>query len=346
LRARSNANHARKEPVVPRQFLLTLSVPLVLLLVGTLGFHVIEGKSPLDSLYWTVVTVATIGYGDIVPRTETGKVFAIFLVLGGVFTLFYAATSVIRSIVSGEIASIREKRQMEKTLAGLKNHIIVCGYGRMGRLVCKEFSGEKQPFVVVDEDPELLRDFHMPHGIAYVGNATNDETIRAVGIERARGLVTVMASDAENLYATMSARLINANIFIVARVEDSSSEPKFTRAGANRVVSPYQIGGARVAQAVLRPTVVDFIELATSKGHIELQLEETVVSGKSTLVGQRLKDTRLRSDMNIIIVAIKKRAGEMKFNPAPETALEEGDILVAIGHTEHLEKLTKLALGE
>lgn len=329
--------------MIPRQFLLTLSVPLILLMVGTLGFHFLEGHSLLDSLYWTVMTVATIGYGDLVPMTTAGRVFTMFLALGGVFTLFYAATSMIRVIVSGELAMLRGKRYMEQILSTLKDHIIVCGYGRMGQLVCREFSEENVTYVVIDADPEHLRDFKLNHGIAFAGNATSDETLRMVGIQRARGLVTVMPSDAENLFATMSARLLNPTLFIVARVEDPRSEPKFVRAGANRVVSPYVIGGSRVAQAVLRPTVMDFIELATRKEHIDLQMEEVRVSNVSPIAGKALKDARFRSDMNVIIVAIKKPSGHMHFNPAPETILETGDILVAIGHREHLRRLSDLA---
>jgi voltage-gated potassium channel len=183
----------------------------------------------------------------------------------------------------------------------------------------------------------------MPHGVALVGDATADEVLKHAGIDRARALVTVMASDAANLYTTMSARLLNAKLFIVARVEASQAEQKLLRAGANRVVSPYQIGGSRVAQAVLRPTVVDFIELATRAEHIELQLEETQIHPKSPLAGNNLKDSRLRSELKIIIVAIKKSAGHMLFNPAPDTLLEAGDILLAIGHKDQLQQLETLA---
>jgi voltage-gated potassium channel len=176
-----------------------------------------------------------------------------------------------------------------------------------------------------------------------VGDATADEVLRKAGIDRARGLVTVMASDADNVYATLSARLLRTDLFIVARVENAHSEQKLLRAGASRVVSPYQIGGARVAQAVLRPTVVDFIELATRTEHIELQMEESRIAAHSPLSGGNLRDSRLRVDLKIIIVAIKKKEGHMQFNPAPETVLEADDILVAIGHKEHLAQLEALA---
>lgn len=330
--------------MLPRSLLLTIFVPPTLVLVGTIGFYVLEENLSLfESMYLTIMSLTTVGYGDFVPKTTGGRIFTMFLVLSGVFSIFYAATAIIRTIVSGELAELLGKQQMEKTLAQLKDHIIVCGYGRMGKLVCAEFSRAKIQFVIVDEKAELLADFTMPYGVALPGDATADETLLHAGLERARALVTVMASDAANLFTTMSARLLNARLFIVARVEAGQSEQKLLRAGANRVVSPYQIGGTRVAQAVLRPTVVDFIELATRTEHIELQLEEARIDARSCLAGSNLKDSRLRSDLKVIIVAIKKKSGHMVFNPAPESPLEVGDILLAIGHKDHLLQLEALA---
>ncbi len=329
--------------MLPRSIFLTLIVPPVLVLAGTVGYHFLEGLSYFESLYFTVTTITTVGFGDFVPKTTGGRIFTMGLVLSGVFTMFYAATAIIRMIVSGELGEQLGKQQMERTLAQMGDHIIVCGYGRMGRLVCGEFSRADIPFVIIDENPELLRGFALPGGVSLAGDATADEVLKHAGIERARALVTVMASDASNLYTTMSARLLNAKLFIVARVEALQSEQKLIRAGANRVVSPYQIGGSRVAQAVLRPNVVDFIELATRTEHIELQLEEASIDRASALVGVNLKDSRLRSELKIIIVAIKKSAGNMIFNPVPETVLEQGDILLAIGHKDHLARLEEMA---
>jgi voltage-gated potassium channel len=317
----------------------------VLILFGTLSYRLLEGLSLLDALYLTVITLSTVGYGDVVPHTTAGKVFTIVLVVVGVFTLFYVATDLIRSIVSGELQDRLGKHLMERNLAQLSDHLIVCGLGRMGRLVCREFSAAGLPFVVIDADSRTLEDFSIPNGFPLVGDATSDEVLRQAGIGRARAFVSVMASDADNLYATMSARLLNEKLFIVARVEDAASGPKMVRAGANRVVSPYQIGGYRVAQAVLRPTVVDFIELATRGQHLELQIEETQVRLGSPLTGVSLKDSRLRAEHKIIIVAIKKPSGQMVFNPAPEQPIEAGDILVGLGDRDHLDLLERLARG-
>jgi voltage-gated potassium channel len=329
---------------LPPRFLKLLAIPLILVMVGTVGYHLIEEQYSLfDGLYMTVITLSTIGYGETHPLSTAGRAFTICLILGGVSTFFYAASEIIRAIVSGEIAEAVGKQAMERELADLKDHVIVCGYGRMGRMVCREFSRLKTTFVVIDASAEELKDFKMPGGYALVGDAASDDVLKRAGIERARSLVTVMASDASNLYTTMSARLLNSKCVIVARVEDTQSEPKLVRAGATRVVSPYQIGGARVAHAVLKPTVVDFIDLTTRNEHLELQMEEVRIAAHSSLAQRSLIDSRLRLDLKIIIVAIKKRHGHMVFNPEPETILEAHDILIAIGNKDSLDRLGVIA---
>ncbi len=334
-------------PLPPRRFWILVMVPTSLVVIGTVGYQIVDERYGfLDALYMTIITLSTIGYGETHTLDAKGKIFTMFLILSGVFGFAYSASEIIRTIVSGEFAEYLGKQKMEHALAHLKDHIIVCGYGRMGHLVCKEFSRLGEPFVAIDKDPESLKNFQLPHGIALAGDATSDELLKQAGIERAHSLVTVMASDADNLFATMSARLLNAKLVIVARVEDSQSEEKLRRAGANRVVSPYQIGGTRVAHAVMKPTVVDFIELTTGREHIELQLEETTIERDSVLAGCSLRDTRLRANYQVIIVAVKKKVGHMVFNPPADTVFEPGDILVALGSLVHLANLDQLAKGK
>jgi voltage-gated potassium channel len=320
-----------------------LLVVFILVMGGAVGYMWVEKWSFFDSLYMSVITLTSVGYLEVHPLSTEGRAFTMGLLLTGVFSLFYAAQSAIRAIVGGELTGELDRSRMEKKLLTLTDHVIICGFGRMGRLVAQEFSLQKIPFVIIERNGDLLADFSAEHGVALTGDATHDETLRRAGIDRARTLVTLAASDADNLFITMSARLMSDRIFIVARAEDEGAERKLTRAGANRVISPYVIGGQRVAQAVLRPSVVDFIELATRSDYMALQIEETVVHKTSALCGQPLRDTGLRHDLGLIVVAIKRPDGRMVFNPAPEAVIVEGDILITLGPKAQQDQLRVLA---
>jgi voltage-gated potassium channel len=326
-----------------RHLLLPLVVLVALLVGGTLGYKLIGGWDLFDALYMTVITITTVGFHEVRPLGTAGRLFTMALALGGVFTAFYAAAAFIRAIVTGEIRTVFGRQRMESQLSQLDKHLVVCGFGRMGRLVCEEFSAAGLPFVLIDRNPAVLQDFSIPHGMALVGDATADEVLKQAGVERARALVSAAASDADNLYITMSARFLSEDLFIVARAESDGAERKLVRAGASRVISPYAIGGHRVAQAVLRPHAMEFIELATRSAHLELQIEEAELRTGSTLVGDSLKTSPIKSELGIIVVAIKKPDGKMVFNPAPETVLESGDVLISIGHRQQLDRLEELA---
>lgn len=328
-----------------RHLLLPLLVLLLLLVGGTLGYKVVGGWDLFDALYMTVITITTVGFHEVKPLGTAGRLFTMALALGGVFTAFYAAGAFIRAIVTGEIRTVFGRQRMESQLAHLDRHLVVCGFGRMGRLVCEEFSAAGLPFVLIDRNAAVLQDFSIPHGIALVGDATADEVLKQAGVDRARALVSAAASDADNLYITMSARFLSESLFIVARAESEGAERKLVRAGASRVISPYSIGGHRVAQAVLRPHAMEFIELATRTAHLELQIEEAELRKGSRLVGNSLKTSPIKSELGIIVVAIKKPDGKMVFNPAPETVLAGGDVLIAIGHRQQLDRLEDLATG-
>jgi voltage-gated potassium channel len=328
-----------------RRLLLPLGVLALLVVGGTAGYRFVEGWPLFDALYMTVITITTVGFLEVRPLSPAGRVFTMALSLGGVFTAFYAAASFIQGIVSGEVAKVLGRQRMERSLAEIKDHMVVCGFGRMGRLVCREFSRLGIPFVLVERRSELLDGFSMPHGIALRGDATSDDVLRKAGVDRARGLVTAAASDADNLFITMSARFLNEKLLIVARAEGEDAEKKLLRAGANRVVSPYAIGGQRVAQAVLRPNVMDFIELATRSEHLELQMEEAEIEPGSPLAGSGLKDSQVRQDLGIIVVAIRKPDGRMVFNPEPATVIEARDVLILLGHRQQLDRLEAMTKG-
>ena len=332
---------------LPRRLIVLLLIPLALVLVGTVGYWLIEPDYNLfDALYMTVITLTTVGYGETHPLSTAGRVFTILLLLGGVFSLFYTMTELIRFVVSGEVQQVLGKQLMERNLAGLKDHLIICGYGRMGRYVCREFSRQGLAFVIIDYSAELLKDFNMPGGIALVGDSTSDEILKRAGVDRARAIVTVLPSDADNLYVVMSARLLNGRLVIVSRAETEEAEQKLLRAGADRVVAPYALGGSKVAQAVIRPTVLEFIELATKTEHLDLQIEQVQIAAGSALAGLTLSSSRLRLELGLIIVAIKKRHGAMVYTPPPEAVLEAGDTLIALGKKSQLEQFEKLAAGK
>ena len=329
---------------MPRRYLVLILIPTTLMTGGTAGYYLLEERYSLfDSLYMTVITLTTVGYEEVHPLSPRGKLFTIVLLLVGVLTFFYTVTELVRVVISGEVQQLLGRRRMQRSLAGLANHMIICGYGRMGRHVCQEFSRQRLPFVIIDRRPEVLRDFDVPHGIALEGDATSDEVLKRAGVERARALVTVAASDADNLFITMSARLLNDRLFIVARAEGELAEQKLRRAGANRVVTPYAIGGAKVAMAVLRPAVVDFIELATGTEHLDLQIEETLIQPGSQLAGVTLHASRLRQDLGVIVVAIKKANGHLVANPPGDAVMEPGDTLIALGARQNLDRVESMA---
>jgi voltage-gated potassium channel len=329
---------------LPRRYLILILIPTALMIGGTVGYYLLDDRyTLLDALYMTVITLTTVGYEEVHPLTLSGRIFTIVLLLVGVLTFFYAVTELVRIVISGEVQELLGRRRVERSLAALKNHMIICGYGRMGRHVCREFSQRGLPFVIIDRRAEVLRDFELPHGIALEGDATSDAVLRHAGVEHARALITVAASDADNLFITMSARLLNDKLFIVARAEGELAEEKLRRAGASRVVTPYAIGGAKVAMAVLRPAVVDFIELATGAEHLDLQIEETLIQPGSKLAGVTLHASGLRQDLGVIVVAIKKEDGRLVANPPHDAVMMPGDTLIALGARQSLDRVEILA---
>lgn len=326
---------------IRKRMILTVSLLVAVVLTGSLGYTILEGWPFFDSLYMTIITLTTIGYEEIRPLSQTGRLFNIFLVFFGIGVVAYSVNNGIRVVFEGEIQKAFGRRKLEKRLKSIKGHYIVCGYGRMGKIICKELKGRKMPYVVVEKErQEMDAD---DESVFIYGDATRDEVLKEAGIERARGLISVLSTDAQNLYVVLSARGLNPGLFIVARAGEEGSEQKLIRAGADRVVSPYYIGGLRIAHTVLKPAVVDFIEFATKSENLELQLEEIPVSEKSSIVEKTIHEAGIGRELGVIIVAIKRGSGEMKFNPVHNTKIHAGDTLIAIGETEKLAALEKLA---
>ena len=234
---------------------------------------------------------------------------------------------------------------MESRIGKLRDHYIICGYGRIGHLICREFQSRPTPFVIVEQNPNHIERLER-EGYMYVeGDATDDETLQAAGIEHAKGLITAVTSDTDNVYITLTARGLNPKLFILARAGEEGAEKKLMRAGASKVISPYTIGASRMAQAILRPSVVDFIELATASEHLALQIEEIRIAADSVLAGKNLINSGIRQSMGIIIVGIKESDGKMTFNPPPEKNIEPNSVLIILGERPAISKLEKIAGG-
>lgn len=328
-----------------RRLRFSLFILVLVIAFGTLGYVLIEGWSAFDSLYMTVITLATVGFEEVHKLSPGGRAFTIVLIVFGAGIIAYAIGSLVQLMVEGQLRDILGRKKLEKQINKLREHYIICGFGRIGALICREFHARPVPFVVIEVDPVAIERL-ANEGFLYVrGNATDDETLIAAGIQRAKGLITVVTSDTDNVYITLTARGLKPDLFILARAGEEGAEKKLHRAGATKVVSPYTIGAARMAQAVLRPSVVDFIEIATAGRNLELQLEEISVSPSSPLVKQTLVSAAVRRDLGIIIVGIKKTDGQMLFNPAPTTIIEDSDILITLGELSAIQNLERIASG-
>ena len=320
---------------------IVLLTVLAAIALGTIIFHLIEGWSILDSLYVTAQTLTTVGFGDITPRTALGRVFATVFMIGGVGIVLYALTSTVQSIVHSELfARYGHSRKMSK----LRDHFIICGAGRVGSHLIRSLQAVDGVFLVLESDQrkcEALMDMGIP---VLVRDATLEESLVEAGVEHARGLASCLPDDADNVYVVLTARDLNPSIHIVARAAEEQAESKLIRAGANRVVAPTIIGGHRMAMALTKPAVGDFLDSVTAN-HLELGFEQLEVDPISTLVSRKLSETVIRSELNIVIVSIRRSDGEIIFNPSGETRIEGGDMLIAIGNSESLVRLNALARG-
>jgi len=325
---------------------LSLVIVAVVVIVGTLGYSFIEGWSLFDSMYMTIITLTTIGYGEIHQLDRAGRIFTIVLIIFGVGTVAFAVRNAAKLMIEGELGAIFGRKKLEQKIKDLKDHYIVCGFGRMGRLISRELARKPVPFVVIEKDASLIQEEDWEKHLFITGDADKDETLVKAGIERAKGLITVVSTDADNLYIVLTARGLSPDLYIVARAGEDGSEKKLRRAGANKVISPYLIGADRMAQAVLRPNVVDFIEFATQSENLDLKMEEVTINKGSALSGLALKQSGIRQDLGIIIVAIKRADGRMDFNPSPVSVIHEGDCLIALGQPDRLRMLEDITKGK
>jgi voltage-gated potassium channel len=314
---------------------------MMILAFGTFGYHLIEEMPFFEAFYMTIITVSTVGFSEIKQFSEAGRVITIIVIVTGIGAGTYTLGQLTKAFVEGELRAIFGRRKLEKNISRVKNHWIVCGFGRIGKIICDELAAEGIKFVVIELDTEKTKDLDDKY--LYLNmDARDEETLEAAGIKNAKGIVTAVYSDADNVFITLTAKGLRPDIFVLSRASEQGNEGKLLRAGASRVMSPYQIGGSRMAQVLKRPTVMDFIDSAMMKSEFGLSLEEAVVGAKSELAGKTLLENNMRRDYGVIIVAIKRATSEMIFNPVPTDKLEAGDVIVVIGKDEELKRLSKV----
>lgn len=317
---------------------ISLFLLMTIIVIGTVGYSTIEHMPVFDSFYMTLITISTVGFSEIAPLSLTGRVLTIFIIVSGISLLTYTLGQVAKIFIEGELRTLLGRRKLEKQISELAGHFIVCGFGRIGEVICKELADEQIPFLVIEKGDkvELLEKLHY---LYLVGDATADDLLLQAGLMKAKGLATAVSSDADNVFITLTAKGLNPDIFVLSRAADLKNEQKLLRAGASRVICPYNMGGMKMAQILKKPTVVDFLDMAMMSGNLGLKLEEAVVQATSQVVGQTLIESNLRRDFGVILVAIKKANKEMIFNPGPSAIIEANDTIVAIGKQDDMQRM-------
>ena len=307
---------------------------------ASVGYMLIEDWNFLDALYMTIISITTTGYKEVQPLSEEGKIFTILVIIFGVSTLAYIGGRVVQLLIE---TYVFRRRRMEKKLSTFRNHYIICGFGRMGKKICTGLMENDAPFVVIEKDFSEIENLTNLNYAFVNGDATEDDILFQAGIKHAKGLVAVLPTEAENVFTTLSSRVLNPEIFIVSRAVEEETESKLMKAGANRVVKPYEIGGYRMTQVLLRPGVVDFIDIIARRKRIELHSEEIEIKKGSSLIGKTLAESPIRNKLNIIIVAIFKEDGSVIYNPQSDAVILDKNKLIVIGEEKNIKELIKIA---
>ena len=311
--------------------LLLLSL-LTMVLAGTVGYTVIEGMKPLDAFFLTIITLSTVGFGLLQPLSEVGKLFTIGLIIVGVAVFSFHITRLFSLLVEKGFLEALERRRMDRRIEGLTGHFVVCGHGRIGSVVVSELKKRRIPMVVIENSPALAESLTEDESLLVMqADARDENTLKRAGIERAKGLVALLPTDADNLYIILTARDLNPDLTVFARASEPQAERRLLKAGANHVISPHREGGKRIAKMILNPNVTDFVEMATERENLQLQMEEILVKPTSRIAGQSLLETGLLQKHRILVVAIKGADGTMTFNPEGSTRVKAGDALIVLG---------------
>ncbi len=311
--------------------------------IGIAGYQFIEGWNFLDSIYMTAISLTTVGFTEVRPLDVYGKIFTILLITTGVGLFFYVVSAITEGLVEGHVRGLISRRRMEKKIARLEKHYIVCGYGRLGRVICQELKIRNRPFVVLDNSKDAVQDAERDGLLWILGDATVDEVLVNAGIMRAKGLISVLDTDAANVYITISAKALNSRLNVVTRAEDENAEKKMLQVGATRVISPYKIGASRMALAVLKPTLTEFLDLASHSVGFDLDIEQIEIAPGSEFDGKALRDISLRERTGVTVVAIKKYGGQMSLQLSPDEPLAAGDVIVALGGRAGIQKVFEMA---
>jgi len=314
----------------------------IAILFGTVGFHLIEGWPLSDSLYVTVQTLTTVGYGDQTPRSGSGRGFAVLVMLIGAGGVALAVSSIVQSVVQSQLIATFGQRRISRIVSKIQDHFIICGSGRVGSHLVRDLVRADHPFVIIENDQQRAAELTQRDMNVLVRDATLEESLREAGVERARGLAACLPNDADNVYVVLTARDLNPRLHIVARAAEEQAEAKLVRAGANHVVAPTIIGGHRMAVSLTKPAVGEFFDSITGS-EIGLGFEQVEVEAGSPLVGEKLHETPIRAELDVVIVSILRGSGDTLFNPSGDTIIESGDILIAIGQVESLERLNEVA---
>jgi voltage-gated potassium channel len=318
------------------------SLILITVLGGTAGFVIIEHYSPFDAFYFTLTTISTVGYGEIYGLSRSGRIFNSFLIFFGVISLFLAIGGVTQTVIELEFNQYFGKRRIRNMIHKLDGHFIVCGYGRVGRGAAAELVRASVPFVVVDKDEHKV-ELAMKHGmLAVLADANRDETLLDVGLMRARGLIATLSTDADNLFLLLSAKGLKPGLPVCARIAEEASEQKFRRAGADFVFAPYDITGNRMAQALLKPHVFQFIDFTTKDMGLDVGIEQVRVGSGSGFASRTLAQLQIRRELGVIVLAIRRSNGRMVFNPPADAEIHAGDYLVVMGESGNLQKLEQM----
>ncbi len=315
---------------------------VVVVAAGTVGFHLIEGWTWFDGFYMVVTTLTTIGYQEVHPLSHAGRIFNVFVILAGVSLVLLGVGALSQALLEFELQSFFGRRRMEREIGRLDSHFIICGMGRVGRSVARELSRKPAPFVMIENAEAKRQRYVSENWLVIAGDATQEETLRQAQIDRASGLIAATTTDATNLYIVLTARGLNPRLKIIARASEDAAEKHLLTAGADSVVSPYSFAGQRIAQSLLRPHVVTFLDTATTHLGMDLEIGEIHITPESAFAGKTLETSRIRQERGVIVLAIK-RNDAMRFNPAPDERIESGDCLIAMGEPAQLRELEQTA---